>query len=166
MNPLVLVFDVGTQSARGLLVTKHGTFVDKEQIIYEEAYFSRFPGWAEQKPDFYFNKIADISQVLLARNQDKLDCISAVTLTTIRDSVLCLDKDNTPLRDIILWLDNRKANYDGCLPLNKRLLFSLVGMGDSVKKIYKATATNWIRQNQPAIWQSAEKFVMLPTYLN
>ena len=52
-GPLILSFDVGTQSMRALLVDTHGDILDKEQYSYPEAYFSPKPNWAEQKPDFY-----------------------------------------------------------------------------------------------------------------
>lgn len=91
---LVLTFDVGTQSARCLLVNESGGFEDKEQKKYKVPYLSKQPGWAEQTPDFYFNIIAEMSKKVIERNADKLDRITAVCLTCIRDTVLCLDKDN------------------------------------------------------------------------
>ena len=51
---LVLTFDVGTQSARCLLVNESGDFEDKEQQKYKVPYLSKQPGWAEQTPDFLF----------------------------------------------------------------------------------------------------------------
>lgn len=165
-NPLVLTFDVGTQSARGLLVTKEGNFVDKCQIKYDEPYYSRHPGWAEQRPDFYFDKLCEISNILFERNQDKKDSIVAVAITTIRDTVICLDKNGTPLRDIILWLDKRKATFESPFNPITKLMFKLVGMTDATKTIYKTSVVNWIKQNQPEIWEKTDKFVMLSTYLN
>ncbi|MBR3554232.1 MAG: FGGY-family carbohydrate kinase [Clostridia bacterium] len=165
-HPLVLTFDIGTQSARCLLVNKTGGFEDMQQQKYETPYFSKQPGWAEQAPDFYFESIAALSKTLLARNKDKLGRIVAVCLTCIRDTVLCLDKDKRPLRDIILWLDEREANDEGQIPASKRALFSLVGMGESVRILYRATAANWLMQNEPDLWAKTDKYVMLPTYLN
>ena len=165
-HPLVLTFDIGTQSARCLLVNKTGGFEDAEQEKYAVPYISRQPGWAEQSPDFYFNTIAGMSKKLLARNADKAGRIAAVCLTCIRDTVLCLDKDRRPLRDIILWLDEREADETGQIPAAKRALFSLVGMGESVRILYRATAANWLMQNEPALWAETDKYVMLPTYLN
>mgnify|MGYP000155729984 FL=1 len=163
---LVLTFDVGTQSARCLLVNESGDFEDKEQQKYKVPYLSKQPGWAEQTPDFYFNIIAEMSKKVIERNADKLDRITAVCLTCIRDTVLCLDKDKRPLRDIILWLDEREADEDGRIPAAKRALFSLVGMGESVDMIYRASTGNWIMQNEPEIWAKTDKYVMLPSYLN
>ena len=54
-RPLILTYDVGTQSTRAILVDKQGNIVDKEQVKYAEPYFRQRPGWAEQKTDFYFD---------------------------------------------------------------------------------------------------------------
>ena len=164
--PLVLTFDIGTQSARGLLVAPDGTFEDIYQVKYDEPYYSRNPGWAEQRPDFYYDRICEISKVLCERNAEKIQRIIAVTLTVIRDTVLCLDENNVPLRDIILWLDKRQADFNNPFPLYKKLIFKIAGMAEATKILYRATASNWIRQYQPDIWKKTAKYVMLPTYLN
>lgn len=165
-NPLILTFDIGTQSTRCLLVRPDGEFEDICQVKYSEPYYSRRPGWAEQRPDFYYDRICEAGKTVCERNADKLPRIIAVTMTVIRDTVLCLDKDNKPLRDLILWLDSRQADFNNPFPFYKSVAFSLVGMGEATKIIYRATAANWLMQNQPDIWQKTAKFVMLPTYLN
>ena len=165
-HPLVLTFDIGTQSARCLLVNETGVFEDMEQKKYETPYFSKQPGWAEQAPDFYYETIAALSKTLLSRNPDRVGRIAAVSLTCIRDTVLCLDENKRPLRDIILWLDEREADETGRITAFKRALFSLVGMGESVKILFRATAANWLMQNEPDLWAKTDKYVMLPTYLN
>ena len=165
-DPLVLTFDIGTQSARCLLVRPDGTFADMVRKKYEQPYFSKEPGWVEQTPDFYYDTIAALSKELLARNAPLIDRITAVTITSIRDTVLCLDRERRPLRDIILWLDKRRAHYWKEIPALKNALFILVGMGDAVKNIYRASAANWLMQNEPELWAETDQYVMLPTYLN
>ena len=165
-NPLVLTFDVGTQSARCLLVRPDGEFEDICQVKYDEPYYSRKPGWAEQRPDFYYDRICEAGKAVCERNADKLSRIIGVTLTVIRDTVLCLDKDNKPLRDIILWLDKRQADFNDPFPLYKKLLFKVAGMQDATRILYQASVSNWIQQYQPDIWAKTAKYVMLPTYLN
>ena len=51
-SPLILTFDMGTQSARALLVDAAGSIVAKAQKRYETPYVSPQPGWAEQDADF------------------------------------------------------------------------------------------------------------------
>ena len=165
-QPLVLTFDIGTQSARCLLVNKYGGFEDMEQKRYEVPYISKQPGYAEQSPGFYFDVISEMSKTLLERNSDKTERIIAVSLTCIRDTVLCLDKNRRPLRDIILWLDEREADDEGQIPPLKRALFALVGMEESVSILYRASASNWIKQNERGLWEKTDKYVMLSAYLN
>lgn len=165
-QPLVLTFDIGTQSVRCLLVRPDGSFADMEQLKYEVPYTSPEPGWAEQSPDFYYRQLCTAARALCGRNQTLLPQVIAVTLTSIRDTVLCLDENNEPLRNIILWLDKRQADFCNPFPLWKQWIFRLAGMAETTKTLYRATASNWIRQNQPEIWEKTAKYVMLPTYLN
>lgn len=165
-NALVLTFDIGTQSTRAMLINKKGQIEASSQSVYEEPYFSKQNGWAEQKPDFYFNQICSVSKELCSQNADKLDRVIAVTLTVIRDTVMCLDKDFRPLRDIILWLDKREAENDEPYGILKKGIFKLVSMEETVKDQARHSACNWIMENEPEIWKKTAKYVMLPTYLN
>lgn len=165
-HPLILTFDVGTQSTRCLLVRPDGGFEDVCQIKHNPPYYSRNPGWAEQSPDFYYERICEAGRAVCRRNQEALRRVCAVALTTIRDTVLCLDRDNHPLRDAILWLDKRQAQFNDPIPLYNKLMFRAVGMSGAVENIYRASACNWIAQRQPELWARTAKYVMLPTYLN
>lgn len=164
-SPLVMTFDVGTQSLRALLVEKNGDFLDACSIKYEEPYFSRNNGWAEQRPDFFFEKLCEAARILTGRaKKEDIDRLKAVTITVIRDTAVCLDKNLRPLRDIIMWLDMRQAKEKSFGV--KDFVFALVGMGDTAKMQYRASVANWIMQNEPKIWEKTAFYCMLPTYLN
>lgn len=164
-EPLVLTFDVGTQSLRSMLVDKAGNIVDKEQIKYEKPYVSAHPGWAEQRADFYWENLCAASLRLKDKVGARWADIIAVTITTIRDTCVCVDKDGKPLRDIIVWLDKREADTSKPLPALNRLLFGLVGMSDTVEMQRRVTNCNWIIQNQPEIWAKTYRYLMLSGYL-
>ncbi|MEG1551519.1 MAG: FGGY family carbohydrate kinase, partial [Oscillospiraceae bacterium] len=74
-NPLVLTFDIGTQSARCLLVNQNGEFIDICQSKYDEPYYSRNPGWAEQRPTFYYDKLIEVASELCRKNKESLSDI-------------------------------------------------------------------------------------------
>ncbi|MCX5775253.1 MAG: FGGY-family carbohydrate kinase [Firmicutes bacterium] len=126
-HPLVLTFDCGTQSIRALLVDKDGNIVAKEQKPFAP-YYSIKPGYAEQKPSVYRNAMKDVSRHIHEHNPSLVDDIIAVTITTIRDTVVCLDKNGQPIRDFIVWLDQREAKCETPLPFMSRVAFELVGM--------------------------------------
>lgn len=165
-NPLVLTFDVGTQSTRAMLIDAHGEIVAVARSTYEQPYFSRHPGWAEQKPDFYFERLCEASKKLCDENRDKLADVIAVTATVIRDTVLCLDENNKPLRDIILWLDKREAQNDEPFGVIKKLIFKVADMEETAKNQARNSACNWLMENESELWSKTAKYVMLPTYLN
>ena len=165
-NPLILTYDVGTQSTRAALVDKQGNIVDKVQAKYQEPYIRRNPGWAEQKTDFYFAHMCAASSVLMERNQDKVDNIIACAVTVIRDTLVFLDENNKPTRDIIHWLDARKCDFNNPFPAWKTAAFEVVGMGKGSKIAYRTSKVNWVRLNQPDVWEKTKKIVCLPAYLN
>jgi len=167
-NPLILTFDVGTQSTRAMLVDKHGHIVDICKCNYEKPYFSTVEGYAEQKPDFYFEYMIKACNGLKEQAKELMDNIIGVTVTVIRDTVLCLDKNNKPLRDVIVWLDKREANPDELpsIPLGKKILFNLVGVNDTINMQQRQSACNWIMTKEKDLWERTSKFVMLPTYIN
>ena len=165
-RPLILTYDVGTQSARAILVDKQGSIVDKVQMKYTEPYIRPQPGWAEQKTDFYFAHMCAASRVLMERNQDKVGDIIAVAVTVIRDTLVFLDENNRPTRDIIHWLDARKCEFDDPFPWWKKIAFKLIGMDKGTKIAYRTSKVNWVRLNQPDVWEKTKKIVCLPAYLN
>lgn len=164
-QPLALSFDCGTQSTRAILFDKTGNIVGKAKIEFNP-YYSLKPGWAEQRADIYFEKMCEASQALKAKFPEEWKRIVAVSATTIRDTCVCLDKDGKPLRDVILWLDQRMTDCANQIPRAKRAIFSLVGMKEAVKVQVNQGKSNWIRINEPEIWAKTDKYVMLSAYIN
>ena len=167
MEPLILTFDVGTQSTRAMLINKNGDIEDIKQKVYKQAYYSKNKDWAEQNPDMYYETICELSKQLKKNNKESWDRIIAITTTVFRDSTICLDKEMNPLRDMILWLDKREINSDEMpIPSLKKKLFSLVGVSDMVDMQHKQSACNYIMSREPEIWNKTYKYVVLSTYLN
>lgn len=162
---LILTFDCGTQSTRALLFNKAGDILAKEQE-YFAPYFSTEPGFTEQKWEIYWNAFCSVSKRIYKNNPELVESISAVTITTIRDTCLCVDKNGKLLRDIIVWMDQRKAKCENPLPLKNRAIFKMVGMEDALQGQRKITKSNWIIENQPEIWEKTDKYIMLSTYFN
>jgi sugar (pentulose or hexulose) kinase len=163
-NPLVLTFDMGTQSGRALLVDAKGTIVAKSQKVYDPPYHSLQPGWAEQTPAFYWDALCECAQNVKKQNEDLWGNIIAVTTSTVRDTCLCLDKNLEPLRDVILWLDCRESSRDSVPPL-QRAVFTAVGKFETIKLQRRVSACNWIAEFEPDLWAKTEKFVFISTWL-
>ena len=165
-NPLVLTIDFGTQSLRTALINNEG---DIESIIkrqYNPVYISIEKGYAEQKADFYWENLIDCLKELAKSNKDKLDRIVGSTVTTFRDSAVLLDANNKPIRNVILWLDQRTAQGKEKLPLLHRALFKIIGMKPTIDLNIKRTVAHWIKENEPETWSKTKKYVNISTYIN
>lgn len=166
MGEVMLTFDVGTQSLRGMLMDRNGEIQAFVQKKYDPPYFSTQSGWAEQKPNFYFDCLCEVSKQLKEKSGNGFQGVIGVAVTAIRDTCLCLDEDYQPLRDIIVWPDSRETFSDAHLGTILKSGLKVVGMDEVMLNQHKASKANWIMDHEPEIWKKTAKFVMLPTYLN
>jgi len=161
---LILAIDAGTQSIRAALVDLSGQIRDLVKTPIEP-YFSEHPGWAEQQPEYYWQMLCHTCRKLLDAADAPKGRIVAATLATQRGTYINVDREGNPLRPAIIWLDQRKASTRGViLPaltpfLKKAKLYDLVKFG------VQYCRSNWIRQNQPDIWEKTHKFLCLSGYL-
>ena len=166
MGPLALTFDIGTQSCRAALVDDTGTILVQTQEKFSSPYFSLRPGWAEQHGEFYWESICKVSLGLKEKAGELWGKIAAVSITTIRDTTICVDENGKPMRPSILWLDKREADISKHLPLFKEAVFSIIGMNESIALIRRVSVCNWIMQNEPDIWKKTHKYLMLSGYMH
>ncbi len=162
-DPLVLVFDVGTQSVRAVLIDRKGTVVALEREVYDKPYYSLHPNWAEQSPDYYYNQICAACRRLRDQSPTAFARIGWVTLTAFRDSTVCLSEKGEPLRDCILWMDQRTAEHPKPLPAGHRALFAAVGMSETIGMLQRTGACNWFSENEPELWERTDEYVGLST---
>ena len=160
----ILAIDVGTQSARVLLFDLHGNPVAKARVPMEP-YFSDQPGWAEQQPEYYWDRLGQACQQLWQQNPRAKEMVAGVALTTQRSTVINVDREGRPLRPAIVWLDQRRTT--GLKPVGGRwgLLFRLAGMTETVAYLQAEAEANWIRTHQPDVWAQTYKYLFLSGYL-
>lgn len=165
-EPLVLTLDCGTQSVRALLFDKNGTLLSSSQEHFTPPYTSPKPGWAETDPYMWWDKLSFASIHLKNSVSSTVwNRIEAVSLTTQRDSQLCLGEDKEPLRPAILWLDQRRSENKTPLPFLNRFLFRLVGMTDTVNFTRSRSTCNWLRENESEIWNKTKYYIMTSGWL-
>lgn len=163
-NSLVLTLDFGTQSVRALIIDKDGQVLVNVKEQYEQAYFSIKPGYCEQYPQYYWDKLCKVCKELTANHKDLMDRVTCVSMTCFRDSSVLLDENNEVIRPSILWLDQRMAEGKKKLPLLQRVLFKIVGMTDTIDITHRRTAAVWLQENEPENWAKTKHYVNISTY--
>ena len=164
-EPLILAIDNGTQSIRALLFDRSGNLVGKgKQEI--EPYFSTQPGWAEQDPEYFWHNLGQACQLLWSSTDASPAQVAGVTVTTQRGTVVNLDRHGKPLRPAIIWLDQRHSAVDGPLAGPWGWLFKALRLEDTITRFREKTQANWIAQQQPAVWERTDRYLLLSGYLN
>ena len=160
----ILAIDNGTQSVRALIFDLSGNLIAKKRVPIQP-YYSEKPGWAEQDPMVFWRGVCEACQGLWEMEGVRKEAIAGVGLTTQRSTVINLDANQQPLRPAIVWLDQRRT--EGLDPVKGLwgLLFKLAGMQETVAYLQAETEANWIKTNQPEIWEKTEKYVFLSGYL-
>jgi sugar (pentulose or hexulose) kinase len=160
----VLVIDVGTQSVRASFIDLHGNIAEIEKTPIE-AYYSDQPGYAEQDPDYFWDMLCKTTQRLFSNSSVPVNKIKGMALTTQRSTMVNLDREGKPLRPAIVWLDQRKAKVENWPKGLTKAILRLTGMYESVAYAIGECEANWIRQNQPEVWDKTDKFLLLSGFL-
>lgn len=164
-KPLALTIDIGTQSVRTSLIDKEGNIVAIAKKKYETVYFASQKGYAEQDPNLYWNYIKLCLKEIASNNKDILDDIIGSTITTFRDSSIQLDSNLKPIRNCILWLDQRTSEAKERIPSLYKFLFRLIGMQDAIELNRRRTIAHWLKENEPETWSKLYKYVNISSYL-
>jgi len=165
-SPLVLTLDFGTQSVRTSLIDDKGNMVCKEKLAYSPVYYSSQPGFAEQDPDYYWECAKTCLKNLTKQNPEEIKRICGATITTFRDSSVQLDENLKPIRKMILWLDQRMAQGKEKLPFMDWVIYSLIGMKQTIVFNRSRTVAHWLKENEPETWNKTYKYVNISSYLN
>jgi sugar (pentulose or hexulose) kinase len=161
---LILSIDHGTQSVRALIFDQNGQLLAISRIPIEP-YFSTEPGLAEQDPQVFWKALCQACQGLWRIPGVSKERIAGVALTTQRSTMINLDKDGSPLRPAIVWLDQRRT--EGLKPVGGiwGLAFRLSGMTRTAAYLQAEAEANWIHKFQPDIWNQTYKYLFLSGYL-
>lgn len=160
----ILAIDNGTQSVRALIFDRQGNLAAKAQVAIEP-YFSRHPGWAEQDPEYYWRALCQACRQVWEKSPVPKSALAGVTLTTQRATMIAVDRDGTPLRPAIVWLDQRRT--EGLPPIGGLwgLAFRLARQTETVAYLQAEAEANWLLTHEPEVWQATHKFLFLSGYL-
>lgn len=162
----ILAIDVGTQSSRALVFDAQGQVLAKAQVPHEPVYRSPQPGWAERDPELYWQAIAAACRQLWNESAVRPEDIAALSLTTLRASVVCLDYEGRVLRPAMVWLDQRECTAPPRMSLLWRSAFAVAGARTLIAHLQRQAECNWLAQHEPELWARTDKFLLLSGWLS
>lgn len=159
---LLLGLDVGTSSVKASLLDVHsGICVASAQFPDSEAPIqSLHPGWAEQSPESWWDFTCNAIQRVLRQNNTDASQIQAIGISYQMHGLVCVDKQQQPLRNSIIWCDSRAVPYGEkafqAIGKEKCLAHHLNSPGN-----FTAAKLAWVKENEPALYEKIDK-IMLP----
>lgn len=165
MVEYVLSIDCGTQSIRASVFDEKGQVLlfNKQSFT---PYFSKEPGWAEQEPMLYWEKICGAIQQIKIDDPEIFKKIGSVAVTTQRDTLILVDKSGKVLRPAILWADQRKALKTRRLSPANLMAISAIGMKKIGIILSQNTHAHWVQDFEPEIWKKTYKCLQVSGYVN
>ncbi len=161
MKRYVLAHDVGTSGNKATLFTVDGELIGSKTYPYDTRYFNN--NWAEQNPNDWWEAVCHSTRELV---QDiDVSEIAAVSFSGQMMGCLCVDKDGTPLRDAIIYCDQRAQTecQDILKQIDPKDFYHIVG--HRANESYSLEKLMWVKNNEPEIYKKTYKMLHAKDYI-
>lgn len=158
----LLGYDIGSSSVKASLVNAEtGKTVASDFYPKTEAEIIAVkPGWAEQKPEQWWDCLKHATEAVLGASKVDPKEIKAIGISYQMHGLVLVDKDHKPLRPAIIWCDSRGVPYG-------EKAFAGIGEEKCLSHIlnspgnFTATKLAWVKENEPELFDKIYK-IMLP----
>jgi FGGY-family pentulose kinase len=154
-SPLFLGLDVGTQSVRAALYDRAGACRGYSTTPLETTYPQ--PGWAEQDPHQWWRGVCLAVPKALAVAAASPDNVAGIGLDGTACTVLPCSIDGTPLRNALLWMDQRA--YRQAAEISASGEAALRYVSAVVSPEWMLPKALWLKRHEPAVYARAERLV-------
>jgi xylulokinase len=163
MAAYILAHDLGTTGDKATLFSPETGLAASEFSPYP-THFPR-PGWAEQKPELYWQAFCRSNRLLLEKSRVPPAEVAAVTFSGQMMAALPVDSQGQALRNSIIWADLRSTAQAQALAgrIDADRVYRL--SGHRLSASYSATKIMWIKENEPEVYQRTHKFLHAKDYL-
>ncbi len=92
--------------------------------------------------------------------------ISALSIDTQCETIILTDENGKPLRDAIVWLDNRAAKQadDIKAKFGNKKVYEVTGQPE-ITATWPAAKLLWVKENEPEIFSKTKKVFLLEDYI-
>ena len=161
----ILAVDVGTQSCRAAVVTAGGEIAGIEQIAHEVD--SPQPGWAQQRPDQWWDETARAIGRVLRETGTAGDSIAAVATCGQMHGPVGIDEAGKVTTDWVqLWCCNRSGPQ--CEALRARSDEAELAQlaGSYINPAWVGIKVRWYKDNTPEAYDRARWFLVPKDFIN
>ncbi|OQA91372.1 MAG: Xylulose kinase [Elusimicrobia bacterium ADurb.Bin231] len=161
-----LGYDVGSSSIKvSILEGQSGKIAASATSPKKELeIFAAKSGWAEQKPDTWWQNAKAATAEVLSKSQVDPSDIKAIGISYQMHGLVLVDKNMQVLRDAIIWCDSR------AVPIGEKAAKE-IGGEKCLKTLlnlpgnFTATRLKWIKDNEPDTYRKIYKAILPGEYI-
>jgi len=161
MEKAAIGVDIGTTQTKAVGFNRSGKVLTTAYVSYP--LLQTAPGMAEQEIEVLFQAVVTcIRQVAGGLSNYEIELVS---FACAMHSLLLMDENNQPLTRVLTWADNRAASYAQALKNTSKGQHLYQATGVPMHPMAPFHKLNWLKKEQPALYERAVKFIGVKEYL-
>lgn len=163
MNKYILAHDLGTSGNKATLFDTDGRLIASEIREYDTFYFN--DNWAEQNPEDWWLAVKISTKELIRKSGIDGHLIAAISFSGQMMGCLCVDRDGVPLRNSIIWADNRAVRQSEYLndKISQQDYYHIVGHRNTPS--YGIQKLMWIKDQEYEVYNRTYKMLNAKDYI-
>jgi len=163
MDDYILSLDLGTTAIKVALINRAGKIVasstQEYQLLTPDTLSVELP--VETYWEAFKRGLADA----IARGSVPAAAIRCMGISAQGETLILLDKSGAPLRNAIVWMDNRAQREAEELDshFGRDVVYATTGQV-SIVPTWPASKLLWIKRNEPSIFAKTDKILLIEDY--
>jgi gluconokinase len=162
-KPYILAADIGTTSAKTLIIDRSGKVLASHSIEYP--LHTPAPDRAEQDPDQIFRAVVDGIGAVVRKLGALPHEILCVSFSSAMHSLIAVDSELKPLTACITWADNRSGQYVEALKKDGLGHSIYLRTGTPIHPMSPLLKLMWFKDHEPLLVQRTHKFIGIKEYV-
>jgi len=163
MRELIIGLDLGTTALKLALFDKKGAII----AVSTQEYSLLTPrtDHVEVAPHTYWQSFKAGLEDLRVKTQFKPEEIKALGFSAQGETLFFIDEDGNPLRNAIVWMDNRAQDEAEKLreKFSDEVCFKVTGQV-SFEPCWPASKILWVKKNEPDVYAKTAKFLLIEDF--
>lgn len=162
----LLGIDIGSSSVKtALLDIETGKPVSSTFSPSDEMpMISAQPGFAEQDPELWWSELTNSLALLRKKHSFRGEDIVAIGISYQMHGLVCIDKNNKPVRNSIIWCDSRAVEIGNRAFRELGEEYCLSNFLNSPGN-FTASKLKWVKDNEPALFEKIHKILLPGDYI-
>jgi gluconokinase len=160
---VIIGVDIGTSGTKAIAFTSTGKVTGNAYVPYNPLVTA--PGYHELDPEVLFNAVLTCMEKAVQQAKALPGSIAGVSFSAAMHSLIAVDASGSPLTNVITWADARSAAYADALKQSPVGHDIYRHTGTPVHPMSPLCKLLWLRDQEPAIFATAYKFISIKEYI-